>query len=362
MSQQTSVAAARPGDKFMLFVLLLLAVIAVVFGGPPIISHLASSPAAAQAQPAPPHFPAHLIGGFGIYGVDDARSAAADGVQTVVNYSGAYPPNSAMGRELGATLHMTQVEAQPWALLHEYECHRLIQLGYLQSSYCAQDYPDVTLATVLAGVKSDMLALRQNNQVVGVWALDDWPAADYGGAAAILPQIAAIVHRYAPGVQMICGFGAELEPNHADNLDLRVFDNFTSRGCDVVAIYVYSAAVTDPTLSPATFDWSMRTLLPQIRAALMAHGWNPQKTPLIGVPQAFGGVRLDAPGLYEITPTASEIALQSESFCAGGASGVAYYAWESSVMADLQTAATNHSVADGVREGITLCKKMWKIA
>ncbi len=348
------------GDRLLMLLLAALALLVVIFGATPLIAHLGAAPTA-QANPPAPQFPTHLIGGFGIYGAGDARSAAAEGVQTVVNYSAAFPVDSAMGRVLGPTLHMTQVEAQPWALLHQYECHRLSQLGYLQSAYCAQDYPNVTLASVLAGVKSDMLALRQNNQVVGVWALDDWPTADYGGAAPILPQIAAIVHQYAPGVKVICGFGADLAPNHVDSLDSHVFDNFTPRGCDVVALYVYSSSVANPTLSPSAFDWSMRTLLPKIRVALLARGWNPKTTPLIGIPQAFGGARLDAPGLYEITPTAGDIAVQSQSFCAAGASGVAFYAWQSSAIANLHTAATDPAIAAGVRDGIALCKKVWKV-
>jgi len=356
MKQRVSVT--RSGDCLLVSLLLLLALLVASVGVPPIIGRLTNGQRA-QTTLTPPRFPTHLIGGFGIYGADDARNAAAIGVQTVVNYRAAYPANSVMGRELGASLHMTQVEAQPWELLHAYECHRLIQLGYPPSSYCAQDYPTMTLATVLAGVKSDMLALRENNQVVGVWALDDWPTADYGGAATILPQIAAIVHHDAPGVKMICGFSADLAPNHTDGFDPRFFENFTPQGCDVVALYVYSSSVADPTLSTTTFDWSMRTLLPKIRATLLARGWNPKTTPLIGVPQAFGGARLDAPGLYEITPTAGEIATQSASFCAAGASGVAYYAWQSSQMANLQTAATNPAIADGVRDGIALCNKIW---
>jgi hypothetical protein len=348
------------GDRLLISLLLLLTVLVVGFGAPPLIARLGAT-RTTHAKLPPPQFPAHLIGGFDIYGPGDARNAAAAGVQTVVNYRAAYPTNSAMGRVLGSTLHMTQVEAQPWELLHQYECHRLAQLGYLQSGYCAQDYPNMTLATVLAGVKSDMLALRENNQVVGVWALDDWPTADDGGAAAILPQIAAIVHHDAPGVKVICGFGADLAPNHIDSLNVRFFDNYTPKGCDVVALYVYSSSVPDPTLSPTTFDWSMRTLLPKIRAALSSRGWNPLTTPLIGIPQAFGGARMDQPGLYEITPTASEIATQSASFCAGGASGVAYYAWASSAIGNLQTAATNATIADGVREGIARCKQTWKI-
>jgi len=198
------------------------------------------------------------------------------------------------------------------------------------------------------------------DQVIGVWALDDWPATDLGGAKAILPQIAAIAHTYAPGVKVICGFGAELGLNGTDILNTDYFDNFTPQGCDVVAIYIYSASVTDPTLSPATFDWSMRTLLPKIRAGLLAHGWNPKTTPMIGIPQAFGGTRLDAPGTYEITPTADDIALQSQSFCAGGASGIAYYAWQSSGLSALQTAANNINIAEGVHGGIELCQRLWK--
>jgi hypothetical protein len=80
---------------------------------------------------------------------------------------------------------------------------------------------------------------------------------------------------------------------------------------------------------------------------------------LIGIVQAFGGERNDMLGYDFRTPTASDIALQSESFCKAGASGIAYYAWYSSGIAGLHSPANNPTIAQGVREGIAGCQRIW---
>lgn len=303
----------------------------------------------------------HLIGGFSISSMSNAASAASDGVQTIFTYGPAYPSNSAMGRTIGATLHMTQVESQPWELLYQYECHRLVTLHKPWNGYCSQDYPEMTLSALLAGVKSDILTARQNNQVVGVWILDDWPAADPGGAASILPSIAQIIHSFAPHMPTICGFGAELGPHHTDIFDSAVFANYSPAACNEVALYIYSEPVANGATT-TTFDWSMSTLLPKIWSTLRARGWNLRASPVIGIPQAFGGARTSTPNTVEATPTASEIAQQSASFCKAGASGVVYYAWYDSSLTNLQTPANNAAIEQGVRVGIQACKTIWKQA
>ncbi|MEO7000553.1 MAG: hypothetical protein ABI068_01955, partial [Ktedonobacterales bacterium] len=197
-------------------------------------------------------------------------------------------------------------------------------------------------------------------QVIGYWALDDWPASDPGSAAPLLRQIAALAHQITPGLPVICGFGPELEPGGADNFDARLFANYTPAGCDAVALYIYSASVIDPATSPTTFDWSMRSLLPKVFITLRALGWNPARTPLIGIPQAWAGDRSNVTAnIYEIAPTTDELAQQSASFCQSGASGIVFYAWYDSSTTNLQTPANSLVIRRGVRQGIAACKRTW---
>jgi hypothetical protein len=252
---------------------------------------------------------------------------------------------------------MTQIEAEPWELLHMYECHRLYSLRLAIDGYCSQDYPDMTLDVLMADVKVDIEQDGWDKNVVGVWVLDDWPASDPGSAAGILPQIANIVHTTEPAIPTICGFGASLLANGTGSYWSHLLDNFTPSGCDEVAFYIYSAPVKS-TIN-ATFDWSMKSVLPTLLAGLKARGWDPKQSPLIGITQAFGGERNDLPGYYYRTPTASDIALQTASYCKAGASGIAFYAWHSSGLAGLHTPANDSTIDQGVREGITGCQQVW---
>ncbi len=337
-----------------MFLLLLLAIMTIE-----LVSATGLGNALASALTGGRHIPAHLIAGFSIATNFDAQNARSEGVQTVLTYGRAYSEETALGHTLESTLHMTQIEAEPWELLHMYECHRLYSLRLSINGYCSQDYPKMTLHALLSDVKDDIEQDRLNENVVGVWVLDDWPASDPGSAAAVLPQIAKVIHLYAPNIPTICGFGASLLANGTGAYYAPALENFTPSGCDEVALYIYSAAVT--TSTRARFDWSMQSLLPKLRAGLEARGWNPQRSPWIGIAQAFGGERTDLLGHYVRTPTASDIALESESFCKAGASGIAFYAWYSSGLAGLQSPANNPDIERGVREGIANCQRVWGI-
>lgn len=135
--------------------------------------------------------------------------------------------------------------------------------------------------------------------------------------------------------------------------------NYAPGTCDIVAPYIYSDSVTDPATAPSAFDWSMQRVLPQVESALRSRGWNPAMVPLIGIAQAWGGTRTDIPGLYEIVPTAADLAQQSASYCQHGAVGIVYYAWSDSEIVGMQTPANNAQLAAGVEQGIALCRSVW---
>lgn len=83
------------------------------------------------------------------------------------------------------------------------------------------------------------------------------------------------------------------------------------------------------------------------------------QVPLIGVAQAWGGLRADAPGQEEITPTAANLEEQSASYCRHGAAGIVYYAWSGGSVVAMQTPANNEQLAQGVKRGIAACENLW---
>ena len=334
------------------FLLVLLVIITVEVG---VATGLGNALASALTGSRP--IPSHLIAGFSIPTTTEAQQAKSEGVQTVLTYGSSYQDSTPLGHALNTTLHMTQIEGEPWELLHQFECHRLYTLRLPVGGYCSRDYPNMTMQSLLGGVENDMDQERWDPNVVGVWVLDDWPVSDPGSAAQFLPQIASVIHSYAPNLPTICGFGASLLTNGTGAYFSHLLDNFTPSGCDEVAFYIYSQPVK--TTTKATFDWSMKSLLPTLLAGLKARGWNPKRTPLIGIVQAFGGERVNLPGYSYRTPTAADIAEQSESYCKAGASGLAFYAWYTSGLAKLLTPANDSDMGQGVSEGIAGCQQIW---
>jgi len=334
------------------FLLVLLVIITAEAG---VATGLANALASALTGSRP--IPSHLVAGFSIPTTSEAQQAKSEGVQTILTYGTSYQESTPLGHALDSTLHMTQIEGEPWELLHMYECHRLYSLRLPVNGYCSRDFPNMTLPELLGGVENDMDHERWDANVVGVWVLDDWPASDPGSAATVLPQIANVIHSYAANLPTICGFGASLLATGAGSYWAHLLENFTPSGCDEVAFYIYSAPVK--TTTKAKFNWSMSSLLPSLLAGLKARGWNPKRTPLIGIVQAFGGERDDLPGYYYRTPTAANIAQQSESFCKAGASGLAFYAWYTGGLAKLLTPANDSDIAQGVSDGIAGCQQIW---
>jgi hypothetical protein len=116
----------------------------------------------------------------------------------------------------------------------------------------------------------------------------------------------------------------------------------------MVGLYIYAAAHTT-----GTYDWTMAQVLPAVFTSLKLRGWNQAKEPLVGIPQAFGGL---VDGEPWPTPSASNIETQAKTYCQQGATGILYYDWTEAGPSPM----TNAQIALGVQRGVSDCESIWK--
>ncbi len=91
----------------------------------------------------------------------------------------------------------------------------------------------------------------------------------------------------------------------------------------MVGIYIYAY----PTHETGTYDWTFSQILPAVFASLRNRGWDITEQPLVGIPQAFGGM---SEGMLWPVPTAQSVETQTKTYCQKGATGIIYYAWDNS--------------------------------
>ncbi len=308
----------------------------------------------------------HILGGFSIDTPERAIKAATDGIQVVFQYSQPPSETDSLGQQL-QSLHMKVMDGYISSYLFYYECHRTQTVNPPptgQAQFCQyDDHPELTdekalLATVAAHLKQ----VKDNQLIIGYWVLDDWVPWDAGSAKQILIEIHSLIQQYTPGRPAICGFGASLEvPNRTSGWSDWVAENFSPQGCDDVGFYIYAPSLhkTTPALSADAYDWSMSALLPAMFASLRQRGWNIEREQLIGIGQAFGGP-IAQTNDYWVTPNAKDIETQSRSFCEHGATGLAFYGWDSSGFGPAtQTPMNSPDIRRGIRSGIAACNQYW---
>ncbi len=294
----------------------------------------------------------HFTGGFSIDSPLKVVNAAENGIEVDLKYGDPYTPQDPVGTAL-QTKHMRLIDAIPQTYLYYYEC-------YIHKTCPADDYTTsanlklTSTQALLTAVAAHLQQVRQNPLIIGYWVLDDWPfPEDYGGAKDILIQINRLIHFITPARPSICGFGGSIWPLPQQKYDWSdgVAANFSSQGCDMVGLYIYGEAYTQ-----GTYDWTMSDILPAIFASLLKRGWDMQKEPFIGIPQAFGG-NLGEPFPFA---TAASIEAQTAAFCQHGATGIVYYAWDNSgTDTTTQFPWNSQSITQGVRNGIAACKRVW---
>lgn len=294
----------------------------------------------------------HRVGAFNV-GVArlDARDEMRAEVEQASTLGLTLAVNSYVGRDstavqAGLDRNLLQIDTFPWdriaaacgSSLTTHDCH----LGADQ------------LAQIEEQVKHHLLLTRLDDSVAGYWVLDDY-------AGDVRPAI-ELVHRLVQDENLldrqarptVCGFGGDLDDSERPPAKTRAaFDlalrNFTSTGCDAVALYPYRRPAAGRN---AQVDWSMHDLLPYMQRRLREKGWDPATQPLVGIPQTFAFGRAPA-------PTPADIATQTGAYCAAGASSIVFYAWNDSYSGPKAQLFNAPDLRQGVADSLGVCQSQW---
>ena len=318
----------------------------------------ATTTTAPAPTPAPvsPSLGKQIRGGWNLNTPELVSSAATAGVTVAFLYQPPPEPSTPLGEALSRH-HMSVVSAEMSQLVSAYECTRTHTVAPKppqgrHADYCSVN-PGYTLDRLLADVRAVATRDRSDPRVVGYWVLDDTPTWDFGSLRDVLTEIRKIIPDKLP---TICGFSAGLLANGKDVWESGLAQNFTPRGCDMVAPYIYadSHGPDDPPLT--NVDWSMSQLIPKIKTSLAENGWDPARQQLLGVGQAWAG-RKTSNGAITDVPSPADVYRQADAFCQAGATGISWYAWTITTRyRDVQSPANNRSLHEGVKDTVGICK------
>lgn len=316
----------------------------------------------------------HIIGGFSVT-ESSLSSALKDGIKFAFLYGA--PPSLDSGnldqRKFATNLLKANVKVITAGIAYyvrEWECHRTWTTNkpplLERNSYCDKDIsPHMSDEKLLKEVAAFVARTKDNPLIVGYWIRDDMPAWDEGSHRLMLRKIAQLLPSDKPA---ICGFGAPLlEKGQRSGVSKLLGSgwipaaakDYSPEGCNYVALYVYAARSRHAQAKLNRYDWTMKEDLSYVLSDLRRHGWSSQKSPLIGVVQAWSGKLRNRPNVGEVMPSSKTIALQSKAFCQMGAKGIVFYAYHLSAFLSPQTPANNPQMQKGVRAGIAACKEIW---
>ncbi len=310
-------------------------------------------------------FQTHAIIGFSIDTPKRAATAAGQGMNATILYSGSPAPGSALQKGLKAN-GISLIDAGISGILFYWECHRTHTIkpppkSYSYNPYCRTDEdPHIKSQQIVLRDVSEILKRdAQRPYVVGYWVLDDWASWDPGSAREVLQKVHALIVKETPGLPAICGFGAGVAPPGTVDWDPGTAANYSDSGCDVVGWYKYSPFGRRHRSNGRDLDWTMKALLPAMQRSLEKKGWEIAQTPLYGIGQAWGGSydkRYYQPGL-----TRTEMLEQARAFCQFGATYIGWYAWDDSGF-ESRTETPNDSavIAAGIAAGLDACRQVWK--
>jgi hypothetical protein len=269
--------------------------------------------------------PSNFIAVFSVDSASDLGKASSFGIGEVLNYGANYSGTDSYSQQVAAN-NMKIIDAMPWTYLRD----------YAQKS--------ISQSQLITNLTNHLKAEQNNSLIVGYWVLDDWTYGD-GTAKTLLQQMTSLIHQYTPGRPSICGFAGGLSSSGTGgSLDTNVADNFSPQGCDMVAPYIYA-----DNGSHGTYDWGLTSVLPGIFSELASKGWDQTQTPLVGIPDAFGG------GTWP-TPDAAAVEAQAKAYCQNGAVGIIYYAFNESNGQDI---SDNTGIQQGVKAGSADCQNIW---
>jgi hypothetical protein len=243
------------------------------------------------------------------------------------------------------------------------------------------------IAKIRKAVMAELRRSARDNRVVGYYIQDD----RIGNTRKLNQDIHKWVAQAGLHRPTICGFGGRLDvpgsgtwmrhlPNYAADIAGRgrnfppgKIDNYSPKGCDIVALYPFGPQATtrgDAAAIAAATDWKMAkavwpcsrhncTLMNFYKYVLRQQGWTPA-TPIIGFPQTFGVNVLRSGGQRFIwpQPTARQLADETTAFCAAGAKSIIAFTWH-----DYDAGSTspyeNKKLRAGLVAGVRSCHTIW---
>jgi hypothetical protein len=254
--------------------------------------------------------PAHFVGAFSI--LSNYSDASGAGVNAGLDYG--YDPNPAGDSRS-----------------NDYKAANIQIIDQMPDKYLRQFDSDGNMQNLIGSLTAHVQKEQNNDQIIAYWMLDDW--SKDGTAKDALVQMTNIIHQYTPGKPTICGFSGN-SGNYSGKTK-----NFSPQGCDMVAPYIYPNS---------DGDWTLGQILPDIESGLKAQGWDINTTPLVGVPQSYGGANNYA------VPTAQQIETETKAFCEKGASAIIFYDFDTG-----QNPMTNADLLQGVKNGVADCQSIW---
>jgi len=175
------------------------------------------------------------------------------------------------------------------------------------------------------------------NNLAGYWMIDDWYT-DFGTAKEPLKYMTGLIRNNTPDIPAICGFTGNTSYGGSVSGYTKFASNFSSDGCDMVGVYLY----------PFGTNKVPMTNLPNILQALKNNGWNMSTTPLVGIPQSYGGK------FGYSVPTAAQVREETRYFCQLGAKHILFYDFNTGT-----NGSNNSEIQKGILQGLSDCKTLW---
>jgi hypothetical protein len=270
----------------------------------------------------------HVIGGFGAY--SDTAMAAVDSVggNSVMNYVSISGGLDAAHKALNTYANRAGN-------------HGLKLIDDIPDQLIRRYHTDWNMTRLVADMTTHLKFIASNEnlkaKLVGYWMIDDWYD-NFGKAKTALQKMTSLIHQYTPGKYAICGFTGNTSYGGSVSGYTNFAANFSPSGCDMIGVYLY----------PWGSGKVPMTNLANILAAMKNNGWDPNKTPLIGIPQSYGGK------FGYSVPTAAQVQSQTKYFCQQGAKGIVYYDFNTGT-----NATTSATVKAGIKAGLADCAKIW---
>lgn len=309
-----------------------------------------------QQQPAPRGSPdrlRHLAGVYALTSTTDLALASQAGMQLIIG-----PQNYRTRPFLVAAEQHRMGVLDSWIQARIY------------TSYCPGYQPPCRAPSaqqskaLLTDVRHHLEQARGGNIVMGYYLTDDYA----GDFAPTLQAVAVLINQIDPQ-PTACALFLPLTyevSGRRTKFDRAAFDrslqNYSPTWCDAVLLYGYGPIRLAPLAG--SVDWTMTDVLGPALAALEAAGWDPDTSPLIGVPQAFGfaprtttanGSALKTPE-YATAPTRWQMSQQIVAFCAAGASSIIGYAWNDGSRGAVSELGNSATLRAGFTDGLKICR------